>query len=246
MPFGLYHLLRWIGQPIFRMIARIEILDAYGNPIDFDSQPVLKGPHLLIANHISHFDPPFMAAFYPRAIDFMAMRELFSNPLLSFLFKLCGVFPVDRGRTDSQAARTAVKRLARGDIVSLFPEGGIRTGAKSVLEGAKCGAGAAALAQMASVPVQVVMVIGTDQFYVWKSIFRRPRLYLVYGPVLKIDPSLTPKEGRTRLNEEMCSAWKAMYQHFVKKLKPVNDILPLRPQVRWRAERIGRLRSRKS
>jgi 1-acyl-sn-glycerol-3-phosphate acyltransferase len=40
------------------------------------------GPALLLSNHISHFDPPFMTAKFPRVIHFMADKPLLKIPIL--------------------------------------------------------------------------------------------------------------------------------------------------------------------
>ena len=57
------------------------------------------------------------------------------------------IWPSDRA--DLKTIRTAIDRLKRGRIVGLFPEGGIRDGARSLLEGAPLRPGAATLAQIA-------------------------------------------------------------------------------------------------
>ena len=57
---------------------------------------------------------------------------------------------------------TRVTRLKRGRVVGIFPEGGIRDGAHSVLEGAPLKPGIAALAQISGAPVVPCVLIGSE------------------------------------------------------------------------------------
>ena len=62
-------------------------------------------------------------------------------------------FKVRRDGTDRTGIRTAVKRLEEGRVVGVFPEGGIRAGKGSVLEGAQMWPGASALAVLSGKPI---------------------------------------------------------------------------------------------
>src|SRR5262249_55155436 len=94
------------------------------------------GGFLLVANHISHFDPLIISSVVRRKIDWMTMAEFFRPPALGFFLRAVDAFPVDRGRAGHESIRTAIHRLKNGRVVGLFPEGGIRDGAQSLLEGA--------------------------------------------------------------------------------------------------------------
>src|SRR5438034_8920279 len=109
------------------------------------------GGFLLAANHISHFDPFIISSVVRRKIDWMAMAEFFLYPLLGFLLRAVDAFPADRDRADRKTIRTAIERLKSGRVIGLFPEGGIRDGAKSMLEGAPLRPGAATLAHIPGV-----------------------------------------------------------------------------------------------
>jgi len=82
-----------------------------------------KGPVLLYANHPSAWDMFLIGVFMPRRIHFMAKSELFRNPVLSFLIKSLGAFPVSRGKGDVGSVRTVFKLLEEGKVVGIFPEG---------------------------------------------------------------------------------------------------------------------------
>jgi 1-acyl-sn-glycerol-3-phosphate acyltransferase len=157
--------------------------------------------------------------------------------LLHFFFWACDVFFVQRGKTDVGAVRETLRRLKKGRIVGMFPEGGIRSGKESVLEGAPLKTGAAALAQMANVPVRVCMVIGTDQFYCWENLFRRMPIFFQCGTELKIDASLPHHQAREKLNRDIEETFQKMYRDFLEAFHPEKEILPCEAQERWRRGR---------
>ena len=53
----------------------------------------------------------------------MGKEELFQNPLLNWLFRKIGGFPVSRGNSDIQSVKTAIQILKRDDNLMIFPEG---------------------------------------------------------------------------------------------------------------------------
>jgi 1-acyl-sn-glycerol-3-phosphate acyltransferase len=82
-----------------------------------------KGPVILASIHISHLDPPALAAVSPRKFLQMAKKELFEKPLFRWLIKSLGAFPVERGATDSSAIRHTIELLKSGEVILIFPEG---------------------------------------------------------------------------------------------------------------------------
>ncbi len=156
-----------------------------------------EGPCLLMCNHISHFDPTTLGMCAPmqgRCVDYMADLPLLQIPIAGAILKSWNAFPIDRTKTvDRAAIRITLERLARGRIVGIFPEKGLRYGEKSILNGAALPLGTVALWQMARVPALPALIFGTDQLYQWRSLFRRPRLFVFYG-----SPLPAPAEGETR------------------------------------------------
>ena len=72
--------------PIFRLLFRGR---TYGN----ENVP-MNGSLVIVANHGAHLDPPFLGHALGRPVAFMAKAELFKIPLLSFIIKACGAYPV--------------------------------------------------------------------------------------------------------------------------------------------------------
>jgi 1-acyl-sn-glycerol-3-phosphate acyltransferase len=134
------------------------------------------GPLLLAANHLNLVDPPVLGALLPRRITFMAKQELFGVPVVGWMVKWYGAFPVRRGQADRQALRTAVAALGRGQVVGMFPEGTrSRTGRMQ-----EAHAGAALVALMSEAPVLPVSITGTDRL---RSLLRlrRPAVVVRVG-----------------------------------------------------------------
>src|SRR3984893_16606805 len=94
------------------------------------------GGFLLASNHISHFDPFIISSVVRRKIDWMAMAEVFPMPVVGLFLRAVDAFPAERDRADRKTIRTAIERLKDGRIVGVFPEGGMRDGERSLLEGA--------------------------------------------------------------------------------------------------------------
>jgi 1-acyl-sn-glycerol-3-phosphate acyltransferase len=81
------------------------------------------GAFILVANHINWKDPPWIEFMMNRAIRFMAKRELFSVPVVGFVLRAIGAFPVRRGEADRRAMQIAMRVLQAGHPLGFFPEG---------------------------------------------------------------------------------------------------------------------------
>src|SRR5438132_288394 len=62
-----------------------------------------SGPFILVSNHINWKDPPWMEFALGRAIRYMAKRELFQVPVIGYILRAIGAFPVRRGEADRGA-----------------------------------------------------------------------------------------------------------------------------------------------
>ena len=188
------------------------------------------GAALLLSNHISHFDPPLLALKFPRYIHYMADKPLLEIPIYGKLLEWAYVFPIDRTKNDRAALRTAMERLKAGNVVCIFPEAGIRHGKTSVLGGAEMPVGTASLWRMMHVPVIPMVVIGTDQMYLWKNYFRRPRIFIRVGPLL---PAPDEKATREELRDRIVTAWRELYDGMIRDYAIRPDELPQSAQERW-------------
>jgi 1-acyl-sn-glycerol-3-phosphate acyltransferase len=188
------------------------------------------GPALVLSNHISHFDPPYLTAKFPRIVHFMADKPLLEIPVLGQMMAWGHVFPIDRTRNDRNALRTAMARLEAGNIVGIFPEKGIRHGKTAVLGGnAELPIGTASLWRMMDVPVIPMVILGSDQMYAWRNFFRRPRIFVRVGKTLPADKSASKEELRDRIVQ----AWRELYDGLIRDYTIRPDELPQSAQARW-------------
>jgi len=211
---------------VFGCVARIHV---FGR-----ENPNCAGGFLLASNHISHFDPFFIGLMVRRMIDWMTMAEFFRPPALGFFLRSIDAFPAERDRADLKTIRTTIHRLKSGRIVGIFPEGGIRDGARSLLEGAPLRPGAATLAQIADVPVVPCVILGTDRFYCKKQWlpFRRTPVWIAFGKPISGSPELQKLQARERIESELAAAFKELYAQLREKFHLTADDLPKSPRER--------------
>jgi 1-acyl-sn-glycerol-3-phosphate acyltransferase len=196
------------------------------------------GGFLLAANHISHFDPFIISSVVRRKIDWMAMAEFFPLPVLGFLLRAVDAFPADRHRADRKTIRTAIQRLKQGRIVGLFPEGGIRDGARSLLEGAPLRSGAFTLAHISRVPILPCVIIGSDRLYSKKNWLplRRTPIWIAFGSLIPHFPDLEKSAARERIERELAGAFKGLYAELREEFSLTPDDLPHPPRERMASD----------
>lgn len=80
---------------------------------------------LLCPNHSSNWDPILIALRLPvnYRLHIMAKVDLFKNPILAWILRRLGAFPVSRGSSDIQSVKTAMQAIRSGDNLLIFPEG---------------------------------------------------------------------------------------------------------------------------
>jgi len=226
MKMAVYHAGKLLVRLVFGCVARIRVMGR--------ENANRAGGFLLASNHISHFDPFLIGLRVPRKVDWMTMAEFFRPAALGFFLRSIDAFPAERDRADLKTIRTAIHRLKSGRVVGLFPEGGIRDGARSLLEGAPLRPGAATLAQIASVPVVPCVILGTDRFYSinqWLP-FRRTPVWIAFGKPTSCFPDLQKSQARERIESELAAAFKNLYAELREKFCLTTDDLPHSPEER--------------
>ena len=81
-------------------------------------------PFLIVSNHESYLDPFLFAIFIPYEIKFVTTADVFTTPLMRFLLKGTGSFPMHRHKQDLKSIRTMIRMIGQGQVVCIFPEGG--------------------------------------------------------------------------------------------------------------------------
>lgn len=138
-------LFQFIITHIFYMI-RLKLiyrLEVYGK------ENIPKNNEYIVAsNHLSTLDPPAIASIMPRAVAYMAKKELFENPFLCWWLNWLGAFAVDRGNLSVSTIRTVLTIRKTEWVFGIFPQGtrqqpgtisGITKGFASLAKTTKCG-----------------------------------------------------------------------------------------------------------
>jgi 1-acyl-sn-glycerol-3-phosphate acyltransferase len=227
---------------LFGCVARVRLIGRENaNFVDgpVRSGTALEAGFLLAANHISHFDPFIISSIVRRKIDWMAMAEFFRLPFVGFLLRAVDAFPADRDRADRKTIHIAIDRLKGGRVVGLFPEGGIRDGARSLLEGAPLRPGAATLAHIARVPILPCVILGSDRLYLKKQWLplRRTPIWIAFGNPISGCPNLQKSEARERIESELATAFRNLYAELRAKFQLSEDDLPHSPRDRFGVRR---------
>jgi 1-acyl-sn-glycerol-3-phosphate acyltransferase len=118
------------------------------------------GPYILVSNHINWKDPPLISINLDLSVRYMAKVQAFGYPLLGFIVRATGAFPVRRGEGDRRAMVTALRVLRGGQILGFFPEGH-RSESGALLRG-KPGVGFLA-SRAGDIPIVPIAMSGTKQ-----------------------------------------------------------------------------------
>jgi 1-acyl-sn-glycerol-3-phosphate acyltransferase len=196
-----------------------------------------SGGFLLASNHISHFDPFIISSVLRRKIDWMAMAEFFPLPIVGLFLRAVDAFPAERDRADRKTIRAAIERLKSGRAVGVFPEGGIRDGARSLLEGASVRPGTSTLAHIARVPIVSCVILGSDRLYAKRSWlpWRRTPVWIAFGKAISHPPELEKSAARERIESELTAAFQTIYAELRDKFQLTADDLPHPPGERMRS-----------
>jgi 1-acyl-sn-glycerol-3-phosphate acyltransferase len=200
-----YTISRLISCCIFSAVSRRRVFNA--------AAAQREGAWILASNHISHFDPLLLTSVIRRQIDWMAMSDLFKPRFLGWWLRKSDCFPVQRFKADRVALKTAIDRLLGGKMVGMFPEGGLRDGAASVLGGAPLRRGIRAVADLGKAPIIPCVVLGSDRLYRssnWLP-FRRTPIWIGFGEPLNADEGAALEE---HLGAELRALAARMREHF--------------------------------
>jgi 1-acyl-sn-glycerol-3-phosphate acyltransferase len=183
--------MRWVCRLLFHILGRVYLSGV-------ERVPYGKA-YIVIINHISIFDPPLAAAFWPEVLEIMGASDVALRPGQGQVFKLYGVIPVHRGVYDRQAMRHAIAALDSGRPLLMAPEGG-RSHAPTMR---RAKPGIAYLIEKADVPVIPAGLIGTtDDFWQRAKRGERPHLEMRIGKPFSLPPisgaGLSKREARQR------------------------------------------------
>ena len=114
-------LVRFLAWLVINVVYRIR-------PSGLENIP-RTGPVVVVCNHVSFMDPIILGGSVRRPMRFVMWYKIFQIPLLKFLFKTAKAIPIASAKEDKQLMHEAFEKvdaeLAAGNVVCIFPEGGI-------------------------------------------------------------------------------------------------------------------------
>ncbi len=124
-----FYIFMLVPEYLLRFIALIASRCIYRFRVQGDENIPVQGAAVLACNHVSFIDPLLLMAASPRPIYFVMDHRIFRMPVLGWLFRLARAIPIAPRAEDPAAYEAAFEAAARvlrnGDLLAIFPEGGI-------------------------------------------------------------------------------------------------------------------------
>lgn len=151
-----------------------------------------SGGALVVANHQSQLDPLLFGMAFDGRLNYLARQSLFRFTLFRWLIQSLDAIPIDRDGTGLGGLKETLKRLKRGEMVLIFPEG-TRT------EDGEIGPlkpGFLSVAKRSGVPLLPIVVEGAYESWPKGQAVPLPKVIQV-----EIGQAITPEEIQ-RLSEQ--------------------------------------------
>ena len=112
---------------MYKLVSQIFVFPIYkflfkGHLIGKENIPKI-GSFIMVSNHGSLLDPPLLGHAIGHNISFLAKEELFKIPILGFVIRACGAYPVKRGIVDKNTIKTACEKLSNNNSIGIFIDG---------------------------------------------------------------------------------------------------------------------------
>ncbi len=163
-----FYIFLLVPEYLLRFVAWVVSHCVYRFKLKGDQHIPLQGAAILACNHVSFVDAVLLMAASPRPIVFLMDHRIFQVPLLGWLFRLAKAIPIAPRAEDPVAYEAAFAKAAQvlrdGDLLGIFPEGGITK--DGTLQEFKGGI----MKILESAPVPVVPMALT---HLWGSYFSR-------------------------------------------------------------------------
>jgi 1-acyl-sn-glycerol-3-phosphate acyltransferase len=118
-----------VPEYFLRFVAWVLSRFVYRFKVNGDENIPTQGAAILVCNHVSFVDAVLLMAASPRPIYFIMDHRIFRVPVLGWLFRLAKAIPIapraEDAHTYESAFETAARVLQDGDLLCIFPEGGL-------------------------------------------------------------------------------------------------------------------------
>ena len=124
-----FYIFMLVPEYLLRFVAFVLTRCIYRFSLRGDEHIPTTGAAVLVCNHVSFVDAVLLMAASPRPIRFIMDQRIFAIPVLGWMFRLAKAIPIapqkDDPKTYEAAFAQARQVLAYGDLLCIFPEGGI-------------------------------------------------------------------------------------------------------------------------
>jgi 1-acyl-sn-glycerol-3-phosphate acyltransferase len=124
-----FYIFMLVPEYLLRFVAWVSSRFVYRFKVQGDENLPSAGAAILACNHVSFVDAVLLMAASPRPIYFVMDHRIFRVPVLGWLFRLAKAIPVAPYKEDPKTYEAAFERatqvLREGDLLAIFPEGGI-------------------------------------------------------------------------------------------------------------------------
>ncbi len=170
-------ILRGAFRGLFHILGHVKITGRENVPFG--------KPYVAAINHVSIFDPPFAASFWPETLEIIGASDVFAKPGQGKLLKLYGVTPVHRGEYDRALLDWTVQVIRAGCPLMIAPEGG----RSHVTAMRRAMPGIGYIVDATRVPVMPVALVGTtDDFWQRARRGEKPNLEMRIGKPILLPP----------------------------------------------------------
>jgi 1-acyl-sn-glycerol-3-phosphate acyltransferase len=124
-----FYIFMLVPEYLLRFVAWVASRLVYRFKVQGDEHIPVEGAAVIVCNHVSFVDAVLLMAASPRPIHFVMDHRIFKLPVLGAMFKLAKAIPVAPQKEDPAVYEAAFERAAQvlrnGDLLAIFPEGGI-------------------------------------------------------------------------------------------------------------------------
>ena len=139
------------------------------------------GPLIVVANHTAGVDPVLVQAACPFEIRWVMATDM-RHPLGEVFWRWSKIVFVDRARGDVNGTRAALRHVAEGGVLGIFPEGGLERPPRVIRPFHR---GIGFIIRRTGARVLPVVIEGTPQVDpAWASLWRTSRSRLTFMPTI--------------------------------------------------------------
>jgi 1-acyl-sn-glycerol-3-phosphate acyltransferase len=149
------------------------------------------GPLVIVSNHMSGVDAVLVIASCPFEIRWIMAADM-RAPLAAPFWDWTNVILVDRQKGDASGTREAVRHIKAGNVVGIFPEGGIEREPGKLMP---FHGGVGLIVRRSGAPVLPVVIRGAARAStVWGSYLKKGNAVVEFKPWIRYDKSMSAEE----------------------------------------------------